>query len=271
MTGRRLLPGRLLLAGLLGWLGLAAASASARAHDRDALWMIVHGRCVTDQQEHGRPAPCASVDLSHGERAGSAVLKDARGDTQYLLIPTARITGIESPAILAPGAPNYFAMAWAATALVDARLNRTLPREDLALAINSEEGRSQDQLHIHVDCIRPDVRAALGPVPGLLDGRWQDLPVRLAGHRYRAVWLPGDTPDANPFRLLAASLADPAAEMGRHTLVLVGAERDGRPGFVLLDGTSGPLSVTIPPAIRLGPGSGEELEDHACRIAAGPG
>ena len=129
--------------------------------------------------------------------------------------------------------------------------------------------RSQDQLHIHVDCIRPEVRAALGPVPAQLDGRWQTLPMRLAGHWYRALWVPGETPGANPFRLLAASLPDPASGMGRHTLVLVGAERNGQTGFVLLDGTSGPLPITS--WIGLGSGSGEELEDHDCRIAARPG
>ncbi len=261
MTPRLLIVG-LLLAGLLGGFGLAAATL-ARAHDPDALWTIVHGRCVPDQQGHGSPVPCASVDLSHGEGAGSAVLKDIKGDTQYLLIPTKRITGIESPSVLAADAPNYFAEAWAATALVDARLHRTLPRDDFALAINSEDGRSQNQMHIHVDCIRPDIRAALDQVPADLDGQWRPLPTRLGGHRYRALWLPGGTPGANPFRLLAASLADPAAEMGHHTLVLVGGTRNGQPGFVLLDGMSEPLSLVF--------GSGEELEDHACRIAARPG
>ncbi len=265
MTGRRLL-----LAALSCWLGFAAA---ARARDPDALWKIVHGGCVPDQQGSGHPAPCVSVDLSRGERNGSAVLKDRVGDTQFLLIPTARISGIESPLLLSPGAPNYFAEAWAATALVDARLHRTLPRNDFALAVNSRDGRSQDQLHIHVDCIRADIRAALMPVAAGLDDRWRLLPMRLALHRYRAMWLPGDAPGADPFRLLAASLADPATEMERHTLVLVGATRNGEPGFVLLDGMAGPLSAALPLGIRLGigSGSGEELEDHACRIALPPG
>ena len=254
---------RLLLAVLWCWPG----SAAARARDADALWRIVHGGCVADQQGSGHPAPCVSVDLSQGERNGSAVLKDRVGDTQFLLIPTERITGIESPLVLAPGAPNYFAKAWAAPALVDARLHRMLPRDDFALAINSRDGRSQDQLHIHVDCIRADIRAALAPVAAGLDGRWRPLPVRLALHRYRALWLPGDAPGANPFQLLAASLADPAPEMGRHTLVLVGATRKGEPGFVLLDGMSGPLAAVLPAGIKVGSGSGEELEDHECRIA----
>ncbi len=248
--------------------GLLAAE-PARAHDPDALWKIVHDRCVPDQLAHRSPAPCASVDLSGGEADGSAVLKDIEGTSQFLLIPTARISGIESPAILAPDAPNFFARAWSATALVDERLHRLLPRRDLSLAINSRSGRSQEQLHIHVDCIAPEVRAALDRAAPAIGAQWRPLPVRLALHRYRAIRIPGDSlADVNPFRLLAASLADPGREMGRHTLVLVGEVRDGQPGFVLLDGEAGPLAALLGPRIALGSGSGEELQDHACRIAA---
>lgn len=261
MKRRPNLPSRAAAAALLA----VAFTVPAHAHDPDALWKIVHGRCVADQQTNHLPAPCASIDLD----GGSAVLKDIEGASQYLLIPTARITGIESPAILAPDAPNYFARAWAVVPLVDDRLHRTLPRQDLALAINSESGRSQNQLHIHVDCIRPDIRAALDHAAPAIRTTWRTLPQRLALHRYRAIWLPGDTlaDTTNPFRVLASSLADPSAEMGRHTLVLVGASRHGRPGFILLDGKAGLLSTTLSPAIKLGSGSGEELEDHTCRIA----
>lgn len=243
----------------------------ACAGDPDVLWKIVHGHCVAGQREIKQPTPCISVDLGRGEAFGTAVLKDSRGVTQYLLIPTARITGIEAPAILTPGAPNYFAAAWAATALVDERLHRVLSRRDFALAINSEDGRSQDQLHIHVDCIRPDTRAALDRVSDEIGGHWHDLPMRLLAHRYRALWLPGDLLDSNPFRILAASLADPAREMGRHTLVLVGATRHGHPGFILLDGMSAPHSISLTPRLKVGFGSGEELEDHSCRIATQSG
>ena len=74
---------------------------------------------------------CARVD------ADSAVLKDLVGTTQYLLIPTARVTGIESPEILSPGAPNYFQSAWEAKSFVDQRAGWTLPRDWVSLAINS--------------------------------------------------------------------------------------------------------------------------------------
>ena len=59
-----------------------------------------------------RRAPFAVVDLWEGDAKGYAVLKDLVGAAQYLLIPTARVPGIESLLLLAPEAPNYFADAW---------------------------------------------------------------------------------------------------------------------------------------------------------------
>ncbi|MGI4746572.1 MAG: CDP-diacylglycerol diphosphatase [Janthinobacterium lividum] len=255
-----------LIAGML--LGAVVPVRPAIAHDPDALWKIVHGRCLPSLRASHVPAPCVSVDIAGGETTGFAVLKDIEGASQYLLIPTGKITGIESPAILAPDATNYFAHAWDAVTLVDERLGRVLPRRDMALAINSESGRSQNQLHIHVDCISVSARAALDSAAMHIGTHWQMLPQRLALHRYRAIWLPGqELGDINPFQVLAHSLADPATEMASHTLVLVGAERHGQPGFILLDGKAGALSTTLSPRIKLGSGSGEELEDHACRIA----
>jgi len=229
----------------------------------NALWSIVR-RCVIGSQANRNPAPCASVDSAEG----FVIYKDLTGNTQYLILPTSKITGIESPAAWAPDAPNYFAQAWTATELIDQKLHRTLPRTDFALAINSISGRTQNQLHIHVDCIQPDDKSVLEHVSAGIGTSWQPLPVKLSGHQYRAMWLPGSMlGQRNPFQLLASSLTNPATEMGGHTLVLVGAERNGQDGFILLDGKAPDWAVTIAPLIKLGFGSGEELEDHSCRIA----
>ena len=40
------------------------------------------------------------VDITNGVEKGFAVLKDKTGVAQFLLIPTARIGGIEDPALL---------------------------------------------------------------------------------------------------------------------------------------------------------------------------
>jgi CDP-diacylglycerol pyrophosphatase len=217
---------------------------ACHATDPNALWHIVGGQCVPDEARNHSPAPCAEVDLP----GGYAVLKDIVGDTQFLLIPTTRVSGIESPEILAPSAPNYWQAAWQARHFVDQRAGRELPREDISLAINSVEDRSQNQLHIHIDCVRPDVQAALRQYGDTIGTRWTPFPVKLAGHDYTAIRI--DQPDlarANPFLLLADGIPGARADMGRYTLVVVGQPD----GFVLLAGH----------------GWGEGLQDHACALA----
>ena len=233
-----------------------ALAVPALAADPDALWEVVGGQCVPNQQARQDPTPCLSVDLA----AGYAVLKDQSGATQVLVIPTARVSGIESPALLDPAAPNYWADAWKARGDVEALAHREIPREDLALAVNSIYARSQDQLHIHVDCIRPDVRDALNTALDRIGPKWAPLDVSLAGHRYRAMRISGDElGDANPFKLLADGDPTGRADMAVETLVLAGAVfADGSPGFVLLSDRADPSTHD--------PAAGEMLLDHACQV-----
>jgi CDP-diacylglycerol pyrophosphatase len=232
---------------------VALVATDARAANPDALWQIVHDRCVPDQQAKGTPDPCTLVDLGHGY----VVLKDIVGATQFLLIPTAKVTGIEDPAILVPSAPNYFAAAWQSHALVEQRAQTPLPNDALSVAINSAYGRSQNQLHIHIDCLRRDVAAALHTHGGAVGASWAAFPVKLVGHAYlaRRVASP-DLAGANPFTLLADDVPGARAEMGKWTLVAIPVT--GAPGFVLLadhvDMATGDYA------------SGEELQDHACAI-----
>jgi CDP-diacylglycerol pyrophosphatase len=240
---------------LLTLILLAAVPPTVNAADPSALWHIVHDRCVPDEQQNQEPAPCTQVDVAQGY----AVLKDRDGATQYLLIPTARVGGIEDQAILAPDAPNYWEDAWQARRYVEQRAGHALARDVLSLAINSTTGRTQDQLHIHIDCIRPDVRIALAQHLAEIGAQWSAFPTPLAGHHYRAMRLPGaDLGSTNPFRLLAAGVKQ--AEMGQHTLVLAGATfATGQPGFVLLDDRA-----DLAAGDRA---SGEELQDHDCALA----
>jgi CDP-diacylglycerol pyrophosphatase len=241
---------------LLAALGLAALlpAIAARAANPDALWQIVHGQCAPNMAARHTPTPCDSVDLT----GGFAVLKDIHGATQLLLIPTDRMGGIEAPQLLAPGARNYWQDAWAARPLFERRAGPT-PREDIALAINSQYGRSQNQLHIHIDCVRPDVRQILTAQQRLIGQGWSLLNVDLAGHRYRVRRVEGaDLGSTDPFRLLAQ---DPQAraDMGRETLVVIGAVfQGGRPGFVLLSDRADPALGDI--------GHGEDLLDPTCRV-----
>lgn len=241
---------------------VAAPAAAVQRENPNVLWYLIHDGCATSAAR-GRypPRPCTEVDAPHGSANAYAVLKDIRGRYQYLVLPLARITGIESPALLAPGAPNYFADAWTARLYVEAALHHAVPRDDLVLVVNSIDGRSQNQLHIHIDCIRPSVRDALVRMLPAITQQWRPLPAPLPpyGHRYWARRVDGRDLTVNPFKSLAAAL--PAGDrMGLHSLVVTGARfADGKPGFILLSSRVDRAKGNV--------GSGDELQDLSCAIA----
>jgi CDP-diacylglycerol pyrophosphatase len=197
------------------------------------------------------------VDLDGGVDHGFVLLKDRDGATQILLMPTAKITGIESRVILLPDATNYFADAWLAVPRLNPLVHRDLPRDDVSLAINSISGRSQNQLHIHIDCIDATVRDTLHQLASEIGDQWAPLSEKLAGHQYLAMRAFGEQIDKNPFRLLADGVPGAAADMAHQTLVVTGMVMpDGSPGFILLTDHADPTTGDR--------GSGEELQDHAC-------
>ena len=220
------------------------------------LWQIVHDKCVPEEEQHGDPKPCAVVNLS----GGFAVLKDIKGATQFLLIPTTTDRGHRGSFAAGAFCRNYFADAWQARGFVEKALGHTMPRDMLSLAINSESGRTQDQFHIHIDCIRADVRDTLLRERPNIGWRWTVLKTPLAGHQYRAMRVTGPTLFGhNPFKLLAWGVPGARADMGRHTLVVVGMVFSGRvPGFIILDDHADLAHGDW--------GSGEELQDHACAL-----
>lgn len=232
---------------------LAPTVASARSL---ALWRIVHGLCASDIKLAGRPAPC----LAYDREAGWAVLKDLRGKTQILLVPTMRVSGIESPKLLEPGDPNYWQAAWEARSWFERRAGGDVSRDDIGMAINSRYGRSQDQLHIHIDCVRTDVRAVLAAHADQIGESWRPLGAKLAGEAYEARRVTGAELGArDPFRLLAEGDMAAAVDMGAETLAVLGATfASAEPGFWLLAARGG---VAENPH-----GSAETLLDHGCAV-----
>jgi CDP-diacylglycerol pyrophosphatase len=244
----------------LAALLIALSTMRGIAADPDALWKIVHDRCVPNETRTGQPAPCTAVDLAGGEGRGTAVLKDLVGVAQFLLIPTGRLGGIESPELLAPDAPSYWDAAWQARRYVDERLHRQLPRDAIGLAINSAYGRTQAQFHIHVDCLRVDVRDFLHAHDSEIGQQWSEPRFRFNGHAYRAMRIDGAALGADPFKLLADGVPGARASMGSETLVLSGAIfADGKEGFYLLADRADLLTGDR--------ASGEELLDHDCAVA----
>jgi CDP-diacylglycerol pyrophosphatase len=251
------------MSAVLKAIGLAATVAvifvavmATRSADSDALWKIVHDRCIPNQSGHDDPAPCASVDLAKRW----ALYKDDKGNTQFLLIPTDRVTGIEDPVILTEQAPNYWEAAWAARHFVDERVGKNLSDDQIALAINAQFARSQNQLHIHIDCIRADVRDALRLIQPRITNNW--MGVTLSRQEYEARWVSADDLHGKNLFALAAEHLEPGQSMGAETIVLTGAHlSDGGGGFDLLIGRAG---------IGGNRGGGETLEDHGCAIAKLP-
>jgi len=230
---------------------------AAHAADPSALWNITNGKCVPHMRESNDPAPCAIVDLT----TGYVILRDIIGATQFLLIPTTRISGIESPLVLAPDGPNYWDRAWRARLLTENNAGKPLPRDALSLAVNAPGGRSQDQLHIHIDCVKADVRDALAANRDAIVPSWGPFPVKLAGQSWRAYRVDGQNLGTiNPFHLLAKGDPEAAADMGKHSLAVVGITWSNKvEGFAVLEGKVDPLAGNL--------GSGEVIQDHDCALA----
>ena len=237
-------------------LVVAAIASPAGAWRSNALWRVVHDLCLTDARLTGLPAPCLAVN----RRGGYAVLKDIKGRTQLLLIPTVRVRGIESARLLAGDTPNYWQAAWNARGYFEHEAGRDVARDDIGMAINSAFGRSQEQLHIHLDCVRPSVKAALAAHADEIGERWSPFPWPLAGERYEARRLEGAELGArDPFKLLARGLPAAGANMGAWTLAVLGARfESGRPGFILLAAQGG-----VPANVE---GASESLLDHHCAV-----
>jgi CDP-diacylglycerol pyrophosphatase len=250
------------VAAICATLLILAASAAQKSSARDALWQIVHNVCVPNQTLRQDPSLCTRVDLSAGVEKGFAILKDIRGASQFLLIATAPISGIESPALLAPDATNYFSDAWEARSYVLDALHRALPRDDIGLAINSAASRSQDQFHIHIDCVGAEIPGILHQHEESIGNKWMPLNMPFVSHRYMALWVPGEHLGSNnPFKLLAEGVPGATKDMGDRTLVVIGSTHaDGAAGFVILEDQVNRATGDL--------ASGEELLDHSCRIVA---
>jgi CDP-diacylglycerol pyrophosphatase len=218
---------------------------------RNDLWRVVHRICIPASKIN-LPYPCTDVVQEDGG-AGYAILPVGAG--HILTVPTQRITGIESREIFSPAQPNYWQAAWEQRARLDDDFARKLDRSDVALALNSAFGRSQDQLHIHTACVKSDVKAALA-AHRAIGPRWSRLPANLGGSFYWVRWASGaDLSALNVFDMLPLDTRRSPSAMARQTLVVVGGWDDNHaPGFFILNDQAGARDD----------GHGEKLLDFEC-------
>ncbi|MFC0228723.1 CDP-diacylglycerol diphosphatase [Serratia aquatilis] len=243
------------------WLFLSAAvlvaAASALyfwlkpAHP-DALWHIVSQQCLPNQRQNHNPAPCAQVD----EQAGFVVLKDRNGPLQYLLMPSTKISGIESPQVLQSDTANFFALAWQARHFMADKYGKPIEDANISLAINSEYGRTQNQLHIHISCLRPAVKNKLAQLNVDFSEQWQQLPGDLMDKAYlfRRVTT-SELQQQGAFRLLAQGVDGARENMGSYGMAMTAL-----PGGDFL------LLATKRNFLQLNMASAEELQDHNCQV-----
>ncbi|MGH8144365.1 MAG: CDP-diacylglycerol diphosphatase [Steroidobacteraceae bacterium] len=228
-----------------GVAGLVAYTTSD-GMGRDQLRVIVQQQCLPHWLQSHDPSPCVSVNTAGNGSVddGYAVLHDQKGGAHFLLIPTRTIRGIESAEVRTPGAPNYFEAAWKARGALTAVMGRRLPRSMVGLAVNSVHTRSQDQLHIHISCLRPFVYHALLAQASRIRDSWSVI--RIGLWHYQAMRIMGGQLGAtNPFALVANRLPSATGAMAHYTLLVAGAQFDEGPGFVVLAGTAQPAAELL--------------------------
>ena len=240
---------------------VAGPSQYVSAAKRGELWFVVHDICLPAYRSIGVAFPCLEVNIANSLDRGFAVLQAPSSATHVIVVPTARISGIESPALQSENAPNYWQAAWDARRFVEEGAGRHLP---LGMAINAPESRSQDQLHIHVSCIASVIADFLRDHQAEIHGAWSPLRLKVGGHRFVAMKIETDSlAEVDPFKLLPRGLPSTKASMGHQTLAVIGATfRDGKSGFYLLanDGRASPRDTA----------SAEALLDDKCVAASTP-
>jgi CDP-diacylglycerol pyrophosphatase len=153
---------------------------------------------------------------------GYVIIKDndPRKPQAYLILPIAKVTGVEDPLIFKPPVVDFWQHGWAQSATYPGR-----PPADTALAINSRHARSQNQLHIHISCVRSDVKSALlaTPIPFYPD-KPVALPLAPHQHVYEVVKVTGLAGPLSPF-LLARDNPGAKADMGDQSIAVVGSAK----------------------------------------------
>lgn len=212
------------------------------------LWDIVKNKCVKNFRATRSPDPCEVVAIESGTGKGYAILKDRDGETHFLLIPTTRVTGIEDTKLLKPESTNYWQAAWShAREILSHKAGRDVSRGEIALAINSIDERSQNQFHIHIDCLSSGIVKALKDNESKIGPDWDsststiDVP---GSGEHRVFFVAGeDLKTIDPFKILADDLSRRktatnavSLAMEHHGLIVIGAHRsDGKDGFYIMD------------------------------------
>ena len=220
------------------------ASASSTLLGPGALWTVVR-TCESAKASVGISFPCIDLRAS-ADGYGVALVRPPLPRKHLLVVPTSRIVGIESPELRGQAGSAYLALAWAARDKAAGELG-PIPWADAGMAINSVANRTQDQLHIHVDCLTPQAKASLATAVSTLTEQWRAL--------WRGVWARifwgEDLRGADPFGPSLDRLPLGASGFAGLNFGAAGVELNGRTGFVLLASQSMSFERLLDPGCRL--------------------
>ncbi|WP_369309050.1 CDP-diacylglycerol diphosphatase [Providencia rettgeri] len=237
----------LFIASLIGYISWVKINANA-------LWNIVNEQCLSPQKTvFASPSSCLKVD----KEKHYVLFKDKQGPRHNLVIPTSTIAGIESPQLLEPSSPDYFAIAWQERESLLPKAGTPFPHDLLAVAVNSPYGRSQNQLHLHIACLKPEVSLQINQVSTHITTDWATLPTKLIGHHYLAKKLQDEpTKPKNAFNQLNEYVEKHQDKMSNFGLALI----------QLTDGSKVLLANRVN-IWDLNLGSAGELLDYQCVAA----
>jgi CDP-diacylglycerol pyrophosphatase len=242
----------------VGFLFLSSCQTPKPNRNPDFLWNTINEKCVPGQKAKNNPEPCIEVTLEKDGQTGFVVYKDFHGPLQYLLMPASKITGMESAELLKDDALNYFYLAWQARAYMEKLYKAAIPPEEISLTLNSQQGRSQNQMHIHISCTRPDIKEQLHKNLDSLGKDWKQIPGGVLGHNYfwRRISLQ-QFKEQNILKLLANDFPEAKDNMGEFSV-----------GVVPIKNAKGDLDFAIladrAVLVKLDRGHVEEIQDHSC-------
>ncbi|WP_158266657.1 CDP-diacylglycerol diphosphatase [Alsobacter soli] len=211
----------------LAAIGAAAVAAlclgsPAQAQSRQALWTVVRA-CALAQATFGVALPCRSIETAAG--VSVAVVDPPLPQAHTLVVPTDRVIGVEAEPLAGAAGANYAALAWRTA------LGASSGRWDGAgMVVNSARVRSQDQLHVHVDCLSPRGRGVVARLLPAAQTRWR---------RIGRDWFLATDASAggfNPFALIRQIPGEPAPATV-NVAVLGVMTQAGAPGYLVLANT----------------------------------
>jgi CDP-diacylglycerol pyrophosphatase len=217
-----------------GVFAVTAFATTAIGVDRLALWQVVRA-CVVDFKLTGASLPCFEVDVSDGEERGNVVLR-APLFHDLIVAPTRKIVGIEDPFLRSAGAPNYFDAAWRARSFLKSADGRAPEHDEIAVIANSAVIRTQDQLHIHVGCLKSHAKRMLATAaPNVPIGKWAPIGAIVPHTVFWGMRIRGtNLSDIEPFRLTAEALTDKMIPLRNLTIAAAGVRVKGDDQFLIL-------------------------------------